>query len=333
MSPLDTTSALVRRGPGLIEACLWVFGYLLAQLLALGVFLAGLILVSFGGIPASRADVVSLMLEIELDRSFVPFGVANLLCLAFLFPAVRLRLGRSARAALQLEAPNARHLLLISGAVIPLAIVSEQLYRWSLAMWGALATIWPVLAPWSRSNAVDVMMKFSREESYPILVIAIALGPAIGEELVFRGLIGRGLISRWGVRKGVWLTSLLFAAGHGFPPHALGTIPIGLFLHHVYLSTRSLWTPILVHFLNNLLVITLAHYSFAEGLPSSTPLVICAAAYVLVTARILWHDGAHATARAIEPHAAPATTSKIPILAASAVVAFTAAFVWTAMSS
>ncbi|MEZ6066566.1 MAG: hypothetical protein R3B90_12860 [Planctomycetaceae bacterium] len=33
---------------------------------------------------------------------------------------------------------------------------------------------------------------------YPVLLVAIALGPAIGEELVFRGLIGRGLIHRWG---------------------------------------------------------------------------------------------------------------------------------------
>jgi uncharacterized protein len=246
---------------------------------------------------------------------------------------VRLRLGPACRQSLRLNSPSRRHLVLIAGSIIPLSIVSEQLYRWSMAMWATLGEIWPAFAPWTKANTVDAMLLFARQESYPILVVAIALGPAIGEELVFRGLIGRGLISRWGTRAGVILTSLIFAAAHGFPPHALATIPIGLYLHYVYLSTGSLWTPIIVHFLNNLLVISLAHYTTAEALPSSPVLLTFAAAYVLATAKILSNEP-DAQAPAIE--GVPIRRLRIPrgpVFAAWAVVAFTAAFVWTAISS
>jgi uncharacterized protein len=298
MHPADASFPGSRRGPGLPESLLWVVVYFLAQLLAFGVFVLVLMTISFGRLPASQTEALNLLLAIELDRSFVPFGVTNLLCLAFLIPLVRLRLGPACRESLRLKTPSRRHLVLIAGSILPLSIVSEQLYRWSMSMWAALAEVWPAFAPWAKVNAVDAMLQFARQESYPVLVVAIALGPAIGEELVFRGLIGRGLISRWGTRTGIVLTSLLFAAAHGFPPHALATIPIGLYLHYVYLSTGSLWTPIIVHFLNNLLVISLAHYTSTDSLPSSPVLLTVSAAYVAWT-----------------------------------VVAFTAAFVWTAINS
>ena len=57
--------------------------------------------------------------------------------------------------------------------------------------------------------------------SFFVAVVVLALGPAIGEELVFRGVIGQGLIRARGVVTGVVITCLLFAAMHVFPPHAL----------------------------------------------------------------------------------------------------------------
>jgi membrane protease YdiL (CAAX protease family) len=177
------------------------------------------------------------------------------------------------------------------------------------------------------------MLRFAKSESYPILVIAIALGPAIGEELVFRALIGNGLIRRWGVRSGMLLTAIVFAGAHGFPPHALATIPIGLYLHYVYRVTGSLSAPVLVHFLNNLLVITLARYDLVERLPASPVVVACALLFVIVTARQLQH-GSSATPAPVGVRGRPSlATFRSPVLAAAAVVIFTATFVWTAFAA
>jgi membrane protease YdiL (CAAX protease family) len=50
---------------------------------------------------------------------------------------------------------------------------------------------------------------------------------------------------------GVLLTSLLFGLNHLDPPHIAATFAIGLCLHYAYLTSRSLWIPIVMHFVNN----------------------------------------------------------------------------------
>ncbi|QDT55683.1 CAAX amino terminal protease self- immunity [Caulifigura coniformis] len=326
------------KGPGLIESLGWTASYLIAQILALAAFVAVFVFVVFGSWPANTQEIVDLCLEIDLDRSFVPLGVTNLLCLFVLAPLVRLRLGRGAREYLMVRRPEATPLILVVGSILPLAIVSEQLYRWSMELWKVLSERFPAVGPFANGNAVELMVQFARAESFPILIVAVALGPAIGEELIFRGLIGNGLVSRWGRATGMVITSLLFAAAHGFPPHALATIPIGLYLHHVYLATGSYWMAVIVHFLNNLLVITLARYGAVEALPASPALLCCSAGYVLMTALLLGREGHPAPVTVAGPmlltgSAGAATLHlRTRLIAVAAVLTFTSAFVWTAMA-
>lgn len=324
------------RGPGLLESLGWTASYLVAQVLALAGFMAVFVFLVFGSWPANTQQIIDLCLEIELDRSFLPLGVTNLLCLFVLAPLVRLRLGRVAREYLMVRRPETGALILVAGAIVPLAIVSEQLYRWSLELWQVLSRWLPAMGPFSNGNAVELMVQFAQAESFPILIVAVALGPALGEELIFRGLIGNGLVSRWGRPAGMVITSILFAAAHGFPPHALATIPIGLFLHHVYLATGSYWTAVIVHFLNNLLVIALAKYGAVEALPASPALLSCSAGYVLMTALLLSRGEISLPAFDADLQASPAGTVGVlhlrtRLIAAAAVLTFTTAFVWTAM--
>ncbi|MSR31067.1 MAG: CPBP family intramembrane metalloprotease [Gemmataceae bacterium] len=82
-------------------------------------------------------------------------------------------------------------------------------------------------------------------------VSIIGIGPALGEELWCRGFLGRGLVANHGVIGGVFLTSLLFGIMHVEPRQVVYATAMGMVLHGVYLCTRSLWMPILLHFLNN----------------------------------------------------------------------------------
>jgi len=83
-------------------------------------------------------------------------------------------------------------------------------------------------------------------------LLVVALIPAIGEELLFRGLIQR-LLGEWtkNLHWGVWLTAILFSAIHmqffGFFPRMF----LGLVLGYLFIFSKSLWLPILVHFINN----------------------------------------------------------------------------------
>lgn len=91
---------------------------------------------------------------------------------------------------------------------------------------------------------------------YPLeLLIALlvaAVVPALGEELLFRGML-QPLLQRLTTRPhlGIWLTAFIFSAIHfqfvGFLPRML----LGAFLGYAYWWSASLWVPILLHFLFN----------------------------------------------------------------------------------
>jgi membrane protease YdiL (CAAX protease family) len=98
-----------------------------------------------------------------------------------------------------------------------------------------------------------------------INLLMIAVLPAIGEEFLFRGVLQR-LFHEWS-RNGhlaVILAALLFSALHlqfyGFLPRLL----LGLFLGYLYLWSRSIWVPVLVHFFNNGIAVVAA-WLYARG--------------------------------------------------------------------
>lgn len=85
-----------------------------------------------------------------------------------------------------------------------------------------------------------------------INLIMIALLPAIGEELFFRGVIQK-LFNQW-LKNAHWaviITAVIFSALHlqfyGFLPRTI----LGIMFGYLFVITRSLWVPILAHFVNN----------------------------------------------------------------------------------
>jgi len=88
----------------------------------------------------------------------------------------------------------------------------------------------------------------------------VALLPAVGEELLFRGVVQR-IFTRMTKNHhwGIWISALLFSALHmqfyGFFPRAL----LGALFGYLLVWSGSLWIPIIAHFINNG-VIVLAMY-------------------------------------------------------------------------
>jgi membrane protease YdiL (CAAX protease family) len=82
--------------------------------------------------------------------------------------------------------------------------------------------------------------------------VAIGVGPGVVEELWCRGVLGRGLVGRYGWVSGVLSASLVFGLLHLFPPpYVVVTAVMGACLHFGYGCSRSLWVPIVMHTLNN----------------------------------------------------------------------------------
>lgn len=105
-------------------------------------------------------------------------------------------------------------------------------------------------------------MQSPAELLFNLLVVAVI--PAIGEELLFRGVVQQKLEKGLGSAVGaVWITAILFSAIHlqfqGFFPRMI----LGAVLGYLLIWTRNLWIPIIAHFIFNGAQV-LAQYFYEE---------------------------------------------------------------------
>jgi len=96
-------------------------------------------------------------------------------------------------------------------------------------------------------------------------LFAMAVVPAICEELLFRGALLSWLKDGFKNKHlAVWLSAFIFSAIHvqffGFFPRLL----LGVYLGYLFIWTGSLWVPIIAHFLNNAVTV-IAAYLFNMG--------------------------------------------------------------------
>lgn len=99
-------------------------------------------------------------------------------------------------------------------------------------------------------------------------LVVLAAIPAIGEELIFRGLVLRILESWTGkTHRAVWVSAILFSAMHmqfyGFVPRMV----LGALLGYLFVWTRSIWVPIVAHFTNNALALVVMYFIARQDLP------------------------------------------------------------------
>ena len=85
-----------------------------------------------------------------------------------------------------------------------------------------------------------------------LAIIAIAVVPAIVEELYFRGTLQK-IITDWSGKPfvAIVITAILFSAFHFSYFGFLSRMSLGIVLGLIYYYTKTIWLPILMHFVNN----------------------------------------------------------------------------------
>lgn len=108
------------------------------------------------------------------------------------------------------------------------------------------------------SQATALMEMFINSDSIMRLIlntVVLAAIPAMIEELMFRGWIQRNFCKITNHHTAIWVTALIFSAIHmqfyGFIPRML----LGAVLGYAYFYTRSLWSSIIIHFVNNTMAV------------------------------------------------------------------------------
>jgi membrane protease YdiL (CAAX protease family) len=117
----------------------------------------------------------------------------------------------------------------------------------------------------SEDQATALTQKFLNVHDFSGLLynlFLIALIPAIGEELYFRGAL-QGIIKQWkGIKVSIWITAIIFSTIHfqfyGFLPRML----LGAFFGYLIFWSENLWLPVVAHFTNNAIAVVFYFLKF-----------------------------------------------------------------------
>jgi len=93
-------------------------------------------------------------------------------------------------------------------------------------------------------------------------ILIVGVLPGMCEEVSNRGVLMRGIMSKLGAWRAVLLSSLIFGLMHLNIVQFFYAMVLGILIALAVLATRSLWTGVIIHFMNNAMSV---FFSFAQS--------------------------------------------------------------------
>ncbi|TAL60594.1 MAG: CPBP family intramembrane metalloprotease [Bacteroidetes bacterium] len=143
--------------------------------------------------------------------------------------------------------------IILAFCIFPITNFAGQLNSgMHLPDWLSGVERWMIKKEESATSLFDAIMTPSGFGSMIMNLLMIAALPAIGEELIFRGIFQKILYKLFNSGNlAVWITAFIFSFLHfqffGFVPRFI----LGLVFGYLFYWSRTLWLPIIAHFVNN----------------------------------------------------------------------------------
>jgi membrane protease YdiL (CAAX protease family) len=104
----------------------------------------------------------------------------------------------------------------------------------------------------SAANMIKGLLVMDGAGELLLNLLVMAVLPAVGEELLFRGVL-QTKMERWTQQPhlAIWLTALIFSAFHLQFEGLIPRMVLGALLGYLFFWTRNLWVPIFGHFVFN----------------------------------------------------------------------------------
>jgi len=143
--------------------------------------------------------------------------------------------------------------LVLSFAASPFVnFIGELNANMQLPEWLSGVENWMRNAEDKATELTEAFLKVETTGGLLFNIFMVAFLPAIGEELLFRGVIQR-IFTNWtrNFHWGIWISAILFSALHmqfyGFIPRVF----LGVLFGYLLVWSGSIWLPIIAHFINN----------------------------------------------------------------------------------
>jgi len=251
---------------------------MLAGTAILGAVVFGLIAVSISAAVYGVSDLETFFKDSErLSQypgvSFLFFGLTSIG--TFLTPAILypMYLGQTVLAFHRLRWPSSVAMLLLAIVLTflafnPVAVAMELNAMIDVSGWGGFGE-W--LSDNERSNQriQKEMLGYRSVSGVALSLLVVTVIPAVGEELLFRGVLQRIMQSWAGRHLGIAITAIIFSAIHVEFSGLLPRIFLGLFLGYIFYWTGNLFFPVMVHFLNNAFIVVVAQFYSLEKIEVS----------------------------------------------------------------
>ncbi len=96
-----------------------------------------------------------------------------------------------------------------------------------------------------------------------LIVVVVAITPAICEEVFFRGFVQKSFEQRYKPYWSALITAIFFGLYHFNPYGLIPLIALGFYLGWSAYTTNSIFIPMILHFINNFTAVT-AYFLFGE---------------------------------------------------------------------
>jgi len=161
--------------------------------------------------------------------------------------------------------------------VIAIIYFSNPLINWlteinsnlSLPEWMSSVEIWMQNSEEQATKITEAFLSTTSLTTLFTNIAMIGILPALGEELLFRGIIQQLFKKKFGnAHVAIWISAALFSALHmqffGFLPRLV----LGAMFGYMLEWSGTLWLPIIAHFVNNTTAVV-AYFLMQKGLIGS----------------------------------------------------------------
>tara|TARA_B100000902_G_scaffold90361_1_gene94054 strand:- start:6618 stop:7421 length:804 start_codon:yes stop_codon:yes gene_type:complete len=154
---------------------------------------------------------------------------------------------------------NRQSIILVASIMLLIVPFISLLLQWNSSI------VFPKWLTQFDINSTHIIEAFLQMDSIYDLIInlfLLAVIPAIGEELFFRGYVQQTLINKYiNKHSAILVTAFIFSLFH---LDFAGLIPrffLGALLGYLFLWSKNIWIPIIAHFINNGQAVLIAYIS------------------------------------------------------------------------